>query len=94
MADFRMLSTSGILGYGYPEESLERGIAMGLDAIGAYQNTVAIPGFAIGSINGDTIDAVIEAGARRVAICTGIIAADDIEGAARAFRDRLDAASV
>ncbi len=35
MAEFRMLSTSGILGYGYPEESLERGIAMGLDAIGA-----------------------------------------------------------
>jgi len=35
MADFRMLSTSGILGYGYPEDSLERGIAMGLDAIGA-----------------------------------------------------------
>lgn len=35
MPDFRMLSTSGILGYGYPEASLERGIAMGVEVIGA-----------------------------------------------------------
>jgi len=35
MADFRMLSTSGILGYGYPEASLQRGVAMGVDVIGA-----------------------------------------------------------
>jgi len=34
MGEFRMLSTSGILGYGYPEESLERGVAMGVDMIG------------------------------------------------------------
>ena len=34
MGDYRLLSTSGILGYGYPEESLERGIEMGVDMLG------------------------------------------------------------
>jgi hypothetical protein len=34
MGEYRLLSTSGILGYGYPEESLQRGLAMGVDMIG------------------------------------------------------------
>ena len=34
MGEYRLLSTSGILGYGYPEESLERGIEMGVDMLG------------------------------------------------------------
>ncbi|MCR9175234.1 MAG: DUF1446 domain-containing protein [Alphaproteobacteria bacterium] len=31
---YRMLSTSGLLGYGFPESSLERGLARGVDMIG------------------------------------------------------------
>ena len=34
MAEYRLLSTSGILGYGFPEESIKRGVAMGVDMIG------------------------------------------------------------
>jgi hypothetical protein len=34
MAEYRMLSTSGILGYGFPEDSIKRGVAMGVDMIG------------------------------------------------------------
>ena len=34
MSEFRLISTSGILGYGFPEESLARGVAMGADMIG------------------------------------------------------------
>jgi len=34
MAEYRLLSTSGILGYGFPEDSIKRGVAMGVDMIG------------------------------------------------------------
>lgn len=47
------------------------------------------PWFAIGGIGPDTIDEVIEAGARRVAVVRAITEADDPEAAARRLSERL-----
>lgn len=48
-----------------------------------------LPFFAIGSVNRSTIDAVLEAGARGVAICTAITKAKDIAAEAAFFKARL-----
>ncbi len=54
------------------------------------QLAVQIPVFPIGGITIDTADSVLAAGAHRLAVISAILAADDPERAARAFRDRLD----
>ncbi len=54
----------------------------------AKQN-VGLPWFAIGGINLDTVDQVIEAGARRICVVSAILNAPDIAGACRQFRSRL-----
>ena len=48
-----------------------------------------IPFFAIGGISLENLDRVLEAGCRRVAISSAIIAADDPARAARQFKTRL-----
>ncbi len=48
-----------------------------------------LPYFAIGGVNRSTIDAVLDAGARAVAICTGVTMARDIAAETAFFRDRL-----
>jgi thiamine-phosphate pyrophosphorylase len=50
------------------------------------------PWFAIGGINLENLDDVIEAGARRVCVVRAITQASDPEAAARQLRDRLQAA--
>lgn len=50
---------------------------------------VRTPWFAIGGINLGTIDAVLEAGARRVCVVSAILNAPDIAGACRALKSRL-----
>ena len=77
----------------FPTRTKEHRAAVGLDFIPAAAAACALPGFAIGSVNRETLDRVLAAGARRVAVCTGIIGCDDVEGAARWFRERLDASS-
>lgn len=52
----------------------------------------AKPWFAIGGIDLDTIDEVLDAGARRVCVVRALTDADDPEAAARALRERLDEA--
>ncbi len=54
---------------------------------------VAIPWFAIGGITLDNLDAVIEAGARRVCVVSAILNARDVAAACRQFKDRLLAAA-
>ena len=51
---------------------------------------VAIPWFAIGGINLDTLDAVLAAGARRVCVVSAILNAPDIAAACRKFRQRVE----
>lgn len=50
------------------------------------------PWFAVGGIDSHTLDAVIEAGARRVCVVRAITEADDPEVAARQLRNRLQQA--
>ena len=51
---------------------------------------VKIPWFAIGGVNLHTLDAVLEAGARRVCVVSAILNAPDAAAACRAFRTRLN----
>jgi len=51
---------------------------------------VTVPWFAIGGINLQTIDAVREAGARRVCVVSAILNAADVAVACREFRKRLE----
>ncbi len=50
-----------------------------------------MPFFAIGGIDVDNVDAVLDAGARRVVVLRAIADASDPESAARALRAKLDA---
>jgi len=50
---------------------------------------LALPWFAIGGINLNTIDAVLEAGAKRICVVSAILNAPDIVRACAEFRQRL-----
>jgi thiamine-phosphate pyrophosphorylase len=52
-----------------------------------------VPWFAIGGIDADTIDPVLDAGARRVVVVRAIAEADDPGAAARRLREMLDGAT-
>ena len=54
---------------------------------------VTIPWFAIGGINLDTLDAVLDAGARRICVVSAILNAPDIARACQSFRNRLASAA-
>lgn len=56
--------------------------------------TCGLPWFAIGGITLGNLDAVLEAGARRIAVSAAVVHADRPRQAAQEFRDRLDAAAV
>ena len=64
--------------------------AIGLDQIQAVHDAVRLPIFCIGGIKLDNLLKVIEAGARRVAIVSGLLLATDIVAQARAARDLLN----
>lgn len=51
---------------------------------------VNVPWFAIGGINLQTIDAVLEAGAKRICVVSAILNAPDVAKACAEFRKRLD----
>ncbi len=61
----------------------------GLDYVRACAAEVRIPFFAIGGITADNLRSVIGAGASRVAVCSAVIGADDVEAAARTIRGLL-----
>lgn len=48
------------------------------------------PWFAIGGINQDNLDEVLEAGAKRVCVVSAILNSPDIARTCRSFRERLD----
>lgn len=51
---------------------------------------VHVPWFAIGGINLENLDAVLEAGARRICVVSAILNAPDVAAACREFRRRLE----
>lgn len=52
-------------------------------------HNVQIPWFAIGGVNLETLDAALEAGARRVCVVSAILNAPDVAAQCRRFKDRL-----
>ena len=50
---------------------------------------VSTPWFAIGGVNLATLDAVLEAGATRICVVSGILNADDVAGVCAEFRRRV-----
>jgi thiamine-phosphate pyrophosphorylase len=53
---------------------------------------VKVPWFAIGGINLKTLDAVLDAGARRVCVVSAILNANEVSAACRQFKARIVAA--
>jgi thiamine-phosphate pyrophosphorylase len=62
---------------------------IGLEDIRTVHETVKKPVFCIGGIKLENLPAVLEAGARRVVIVSGILTADDIEGYCRKVKAML-----
>ena len=65
---------------------------IGLEPIGPVTTGCTLPFFCIGGINEHNLDLVLAAGARRVAVVSGILNADDPAGTARRLKQRLMAA--
>jgi thiamine-phosphate pyrophosphorylase len=63
---------------------------VGLDYVRWAAEHVRVPWFAIGGINLQTIDAVLEAGARRVCVVSAILHQQDVAAACREFKRRLE----
>lgn len=63
--------------------------AAGLEYVEWISKWNRLPSFAIGGINRNTIDSVLDAGARGVAICTGITMARDIAAESAFFKNLL-----
>ena len=63
--------------------------AAGLEYVAWAAKHLEKPWFAIGGIDLGNLDQVLEAGARRVVVVRAILDAQDPEGAARDFRERL-----
>jgi thiamine-phosphate pyrophosphorylase len=53
---------------------------------------LSVPWFAIGGINLENLDHVLAAGARRICVVSAILQADDVAGACRKLRKRIEAA--
>ncbi len=63
--------------------------AVGVRRWAEVAGAVRIPVFAIGGISLERLEALLAAGCKRVAVCAGIVAADDAEAATRAFAEKL-----
>jgi thiamine-phosphate pyrophosphorylase len=63
---------------------------IGLDDIARVHESVRIPIFCIGGIKLDNLPKVIEAGARRVVIVSGLLQADDIVAYGRSVKELLN----
>lgn len=62
---------------------------IGLEPIRKLKNNLKIPFVAIGGINEANIDDVLKAGARNVAIISGIVAKDNVEGRIKFFISKI-----
>ncbi len=77
----------------FPTNTKKHRAAVGLEYVRYAVEKVNLPFFCIGSINRENLGAVLEAGARAVAICTAIIGAKDIAAETAWFKERLLAVS-
>ena len=90
-----VLDGAGYLGVGPVFETPTKDFEdlAGLRYVRLAAETSRLPWFAIGGITERNLDEVLEAGATRVAVSSSIVRAEFPSRAARAFRDRLDAAN-
>ncbi|MGE3822551.1 MAG: thiamine phosphate synthase [Isosphaeraceae bacterium] len=90
--DAAVLSGASYLGVGpvFPSATKDFPDFAGLSFVRTAAESTGLPWFAIGGVNEETIDEVIEAGARRVAVSAGVVLADRPRAAAWALRARLD----
>ena len=67
---------------------------LGIEGLRMMTRAMKVPVVAIGGINSTNAAAMIEAGAAGVAVVSAIVAADDVEAAARALRAAVDASNL
>jgi thiamine-phosphate pyrophosphorylase len=91
--DQAILAGAGYLGVGPVFSSVTKDFSdlAGLAFVRHAAETTALPWFAIGGINEENIDQVLEAGASRVAVSSAVVRAPRPRLAAAALRARLDA---
>lgn len=90
-----MLNGAGYLGVGpvFPSGTKDFEALAGLEFVRQAAETTTLPWFAIGGINPENLDTVLEAGARRVAVSGAVVKAERPRMAAQALRERLDEAT-
>ena len=74
----------------FPTKTKEAGPAGGLEMLRQVAAEITVPVVAIGGINADNLAEVVEAGARRVAICSAVCCADEPQQAAQQIKSQLD----
>ncbi|MHC4870754.1 MAG: thiamine phosphate synthase [Planctomycetota bacterium] len=73
----------------YETNTKKHRAAVGLEYVKYASENAQIPYFCIGSINRETIDGVLDAGAGAVAVCTAIIGAKNIAAETAWFKERI-----
>ncbi len=73
----------------YETSTKQHRMAVGLEYVRWAAGWGKLPFCAIGSVNRGTIDGVVKAGARTVAICTAVTKAKDIAGEAAFFKGKM-----
>lgn len=93
--DQALLEGAGYLGVGpvFPGDTKQFDAYAGLSYVRQAAETTTLPWFAIGGINEDNLDEVLDAGASRVAVSAAVVRAPSPRRAAAALRARLDARS-
>ncbi len=92
--DQAVLAGAGYLGVGpvFASRTKDFSDLAGLAFVARAAEATNLPWFAIGGIDPENIDDVLDAGARRVAVSSAVTRADSPRRAAAALRERLDAA--
>jgi len=73
----------------FPTRTKDQVVRIELATLGEVCSQVPLPAFAIGGITAANVGEVLSAGATRVAVCTAVIAADDVAAAARSLKAEL-----
>jgi len=77
------------IGSVFPTRTKSAVTVRGTDYVREIAARIDIPAYAIGGINAGNVAEVVAAGGDRVAVCSAVISADDVEAAARAIRRQL-----
>ena len=92
--DQAVLAGAGYLGVGpvYPSATKDFSACAGLSFVRHAAESTNLPWFAIGGIDAESLDDVLDAGARRIAVSSAVVRAEFPRQATAALRARLDAA--